>query len=491
MRLFVSVVLACHIFVVQVFAIPQPHQPRVEHRSPVRRDNSTTHLPPPSVDPWFQPPADWQLKTPGTVLKVRKSPYKNITIDHCIDTFQIQYRTTDSQHNASWAVSTQFIPASHAGCNASHPESCAHGIVSYEIPYDSADPDATPSYLLQWGEPYGEMSDLLNRGWFVTVPDYEGPLSSYCSGVQAGHATLDSIRALLQVAGDFGLRTDTARAALWGYSGGSMATEFAAELASSYAPDLQLAAVVEGGTAPNISTVGKLMNKKDTVGLLIAGLVGITSQHSDARQYLLSRLKDSGPYNATGFLNATSMSGVQSLINYEYQDVYQYFVGGESDLDSKIFIDMYNSDAVMGLHGTPNMPMFIYKAIGDEMSAANETDKLVDSFCHQGANILYHRNMIGGHNQELWQGRHRALDYLSWALDGKNVSGMEIPSKGCVIKNVTEAVNVTVTMNGTIVVNPVNVTISANGTITLTPISRTYDSLRNRLDVLGFAKGWL
>ncbi|CZR51588.1 related to lipase 1 [Phialocephala subalpina] len=494
MRVFEGFLLAWSSLVIHVFASPQL---QVENRPLLHRDrdaNSSTLLPPPSADPWFQPPADWQLKTPGSVLKVRKSPYSNITIANCIDTFQVQYRTTDTHNNASWAVSTQFIPASHAKCNATHPELCAHGIVSYEIPYDSADPDATPGYLLQWGEPYGEMSDLLARGWFVSVPDYEGPLSSYCAGVQAGHATLDSVRAVLQVAGDFGLRTADARAALWGYSGGAMATEFAAELAGSYTPDLKLAGVVEGGTAPNITTVGKLMNGKDTAGLLVAGLVGITSQHTEARQYILSRLKNSGPYNITGFLNATNMSGVQALVNYMYQDVYKYFLGGESDLDSKILTDMYNQDAVMGYHGTPNMPMFIYKAISDEMSAVNETDALVDSFCKQGANILYHRNSIGGHNQELWQGRHRALDFLAEVLDGTNgtnvTSGIEIPQKGCLVKNVTVAVTVKV-VNGSIVVNPVNVTVLSNGTVTLTPARRYVEGarLRNMLDVLGFARG--
>ncbi|KAF8853123.1 hypothetical protein BDZ45DRAFT_707099 [Acephala macrosclerotiorum] len=269
------------------------------------------------------PPTDWQLKTPGSVLKVRK-PHNNITIRNAIDTFQVQYRTIDTHSNVSWAVSTQFIPALQARCNATHVGFCAHGIVSYEIPYDSADPDATPSYLLQWGEPYGEMSDLLARGWFVSVPNYEGPLPSYCARVQSGHATLDSH------------------------------------------------CVVEGGTVPNITTIEKLMNGKDTAGLLVAGLVGITSQHTEARQYILSRLKDSSPYNVTGFLNATTMSGVQALINYIYQDAYSYFLRVESDLD------------ILGFHGTPNMPMFIYKAIADEMSAVNETDALADNFFAQG-----------------------------------------------------------------------------------------------------------
>jgi hypothetical protein len=58
-----------------------------------------------------------------------------------------------------------------------------------------------------------------------------------------------------------------------------------------------------------------------------------------------------------------------------------------------------------------------------------------------GANILYHRNTIGGHNQELFTGRLRALDYLSDILDG--TSRISKPASGCRTVNVTRAVNIT------------------------------------------------
>lgn len=128
----------------------------------------------------------------------------------------------------------------------------------------------------------------------------------------------------------------------------------------------------------------------------------------------------------------------------------------------------------MGHHGSPNMPVFIYKAIADEMSAAAETDILVEQFCKDGANILYHRNRVGGHNQELWQGRDRVLAYLSAVLE--DTDGIEYPKTGCSILNVTNAVNVTfvdkMVLEGTVMKNdseiyvyPINVTVFANGSV--------------------------
>ena len=71
------------------------------------------------------------------------------------------------------------------------------------------------------------MSLALGRGWYVNVPDYEGPTASFIAGVQEGHAILDSVRAVLS--SGFGLTADVSYA-LWGYSGGSIASEWAAEV---------------------------------------------------------------------------------------------------------------------------------------------------------------------------------------------------------------------------------------------------------------------
>jgi Secretory lipase len=72
------------------------------------------------------------------------------------------------------------------------------------------------------------------------VPDYEGPLASFGLGVQAGHATLDSVRAVLSL--ECSCKPD-APYAMWGYSGRSIASEFAAELQVQYAPELNFSGV--------------------------------------------------------------------------------------------------------------------------------------------------------------------------------------------------------------------------------------------------------
>jgi pimeloyl-ACP methyl ester carboxylesterase len=401
----------------------------------LRDGSAVSSLLPPSLDTWYRPPTGWEATQPGEVLKFRTSTYNPISISNCLNTFQILYRTTDTHGNASWAVSTVFVPYLQYRCSTATPELCAHGVVSYQVAYDSVDIDSSPSYTLQLGDGSGELASVLASGWFLSVPDFEGPRASYTAGVQAGHATLDSIRAVLRVGSSFGLQPSRAKVALWGYSGGALATGFAAELAADYAPELKLAGAVIGGPTPNLTTVTRLINRQDDAGLMIASILGITTQQEEARQYIVSRLKSSGPYNATGFFSVSLMSGLQAITSFYRQDIYQYFQNGSTDLYHPIMTGVYNIDGTLGAHGTPNMPTFIYKAVNDKMSPVSETDDLVKQFCTKGANIVYHRNSVGDHTTELANGRPRALQFLRAVLDG--ATGGTMPVTGCSWVNVT------------------------------------------------------
>ncbi|KAL2172925.1 hypothetical protein VTG60DRAFT_103 [Thermothelomyces hinnuleus] len=338
---------------------------------------------------------------PGQALKVRQAPLLNRTVGHARVAYQLLYRTTDSRYDPSWAVTTLLIPrtlalpssSSNSASNSSSSAESAVPVLSYQLPYDTCDVDASPSFAVRFGEPYGEIAPALSRGWLVVVPDYEGPLASYAAGVQAGHATLDGVCAVLAVA-SVGTAGVSARVALWG--------------------------------------VTAYLNRREGAGLIPQGLLGISTQHPDARAWILSRLK---PSLRDVFLSATRMTAAQSILAFQYQDIYGYFVGGYADLHTPVMEMMYNVDGYIGYHGLPRMPVFIYNAIHDELIDIRDVDALVDRFCGVGANILYHRNTAGAHAQELFDGRQRAFEWLRSVLDG--TYGQRYPSIGCTVLNVT------------------------------------------------------
>lgn len=456
---------------------------------------------PPTSDPFYTAPKGYQKASPGDILRIREAPGNLTTLlgPNCSAGYNILYRTRNSQYKPDWAVTTVLLPANDPTTAGSNTTTTA--LLSYQIPYDSAFLDASPSYALYGADgasPRQDISTGLSYGWLVNVPDYEGPLASFTAGVQSGHATLDSVRAVMNaVRGEF--RTSVqyhhqydqcdehghhnasqqhrpVHFALWGYSGGALASEWAAELQVQYAPELLDAfkGGALGGLTPNVTSVLLSVNGALEAGLIPPSILGLASQYPDERAFLLSRLKTEGPYNATGFLAALNYTLDEAIVAYAFQDIGEYFVGGLQDLLGPVPTRLTQRDGMMGYHGVPQVPLYVYKAIADEVSVVNDTDALVERFCNSkrvpqpfwekkmkkrpgaddsqfffanrarvcntvGANILYDRNTVGGHSAESTNGKPAALAFLDSVLSGANAVGL--PEMGCAVNTVS--VNIT------------------------------------------------
>ncbi|OQD74900.1 hypothetical protein PENDEC_c009G05650 [Penicillium decumbens] len=97
------------------------------------------------------------------------------------------------------------------------------------------------------------MAAALNLGWWVFTTDYGGLDAQYTVGLQSGYAVLDWVRAILREGPGVGLSKNPIYA-LWGYSGGALASSWEAELQPTYAPELNFAGVALGGLTPNVSS---------------------------------------------------------------------------------------------------------------------------------------------------------------------------------------------------------------------------------------------
>jgi len=103
--------------------------------------------------------------------------------------------------------------------------------------------------------------DLVADGYVVVAPDYPGLGSAgvhpYLGGVPAARSTLDAIRAAQAIPGAGAGK----RYALWGASQGGHAALWTAQLASSYAPELELVGVA--AAAPPTDLIANLRGGDD------------------------------------------------------------------------------------------------------------------------------------------------------------------------------------------------------------------------------------
>ncbi|KAF2467811.1 LIP-domain-containing protein [Lindgomyces ingoldianus] len=344
---------------------------------------------PPSGDPWYRPPdnVNWLAAQPGDILRLRPAPGNAIAnlkfLDTCVgfQAYNILYRTTDSHYKPTWAVTTVIAPL-HVGDSP-------HSLLSYQHPYDSANLDSSPSYQIYKDSSLQTAIGLfLKRGWFVNVPDYEGPNAAFGSGVMSGHATLDSVRAALNGARAVGVPVGARgemylKYAMYGYSGGSFATEWAAELQVQYAPDLRFAGAGIGGAYPNItSALAKISSNLNKYPAYIGHLgnitVGIANENEDAQAVAMAAL------GKTSWADTIQAVKDMNL----HPDALQKFINDVTQ--NPTVRSILNRDGMMGYHGVPQMPLLIHRADGDQISSTSDTTKLYDEYCGVGANIYYH-----------------------------------------------------------------------------------------------------
>ncbi|WP_372663810.1 lipase family protein [Amycolatopsis kentuckyensis] len=245
---------------------------------------------------------------PGTVLKTRTLNYHVVGLATPVKAVQLLYRTTDAQGRPAANVTSVVRSITGDSTKA----------VSYQSAYDSLDPADAPSRaiagdvtlggLLPNGESLLLLPSLL-LGYNVVVPDTEGQTANFAAGPEYGTNTLDSIRAATSSAAT-GM-TKSTKFGLLGYSGGAIATGWAAALAPGYAPDVNanLVGFTEGGVlvdpAHNLKYVG---GSPVWSGVIPMALIGVARGFGiDLRPYaseyglkVLDELEHASIINALG-----------------------------------------------------------------------------------------------------------------------------------------------------------------------------------------------
>ncbi|MFF6776773.1 lipase family protein [Streptomyces sp. NPDC012637] len=226
---------------------------------------------------------------PGSVLKTRTLRYHVVGIPTPVTAVQLLYRTTDAQGRPSANVTTVVRSLVGDGTKA----------VSYQSFYDSLDPEDGPSRAIAGNVTLGGLipdaealfiAPLLAKGYDVVIPDTEGQRADFAAGPEYGTNTLDSIRAATR-SPQTGMDSST-RFGLMGYSGGAIATGWAAALAPRYAPDVnsRLVGFAEGGLlvapAHNLKYVDGSLAWSGVIPMAIIGVA--RSYDIDLKKYMSS-----------------------------------------------------------------------------------------------------------------------------------------------------------------------------------------------------------
>ena len=353
--------------------------------------------PPPDQDRFYTYTGAQPLAqvAPGTVLKHRAirasfGPHRTP-----VDADQLLYRTTDQLGAPTVTVTTVLRPQHRR---------VLPKLVGYLSFYDGLGARCDPSYTLNGGmggsaiEQQSEEEDLLMefyiaQGFVVTVPDFEGEGHHWMAGRESGYGSLDGIRATESF---LHLATSTP-VGLSGYSGGALAGDWAAELAPSYAPKLNLVGVAAGGVPVDYWHMFDYINGTKTYSAAIpAMLLGL------ARAYHVDLTSYPSPYGAkvVGELQKACMTAVFG--NYPGLTIAKIMKPAYADLRTvPVFVNILNEQIMGTVPGHPRAPYFLGNGNtdgrGDGVMSAGDVRTLAREYCKQGVVVDYREYQHASH----------------------------------------------------------------------------------------------
>ncbi|MCU1602353.1 MAG: hypothetical protein JWO22_3062 [Frankiales bacterium] len=348
----------------------------------------------------------------GTVLKTRSVTLAIDTNGVPLPATQLLYRTQDEIGRPTATVTTVVVPPTAA---------VAPNVIGYLSFYDSLADKCDPSYTLRGGDPGSANTSLSDAeqgfvrayyatGSVVTVPDFEGPGLHWTAGHESGYGMLDAIRAtesFLKVS------AGTTKVGLTGYSGGSIAADWAAELAPTYAPELDIVGVAAGGVPVHFFHNLQYINgSADWSGIMPAVLTALTRAFGlDLSQYLSAYGKALVAKDKTGCIgdfNGTHPGlTVQKMLKPQYRDIRSI----------KAFVTVINKLIMGTAPGHPRMPMFLAvgnngSSIGDDIMVTKDVEALAHEYCSQGMTIQYEEYPGFSHTPAAVRFEPRAVQFL-------------------------------------------------------------------------------
>jgi acetyl esterase/lipase len=368
---------------------------------PTSRQYSTRAIEP-ADDPFYQPPSGFESAEPGSILKTRRieAGFLGFIADP-IEAHQLLYRTTAIDGSAIATVTTIFIP------RFGHIKTDRY--ISYHTAYDSSAPLCNPSYVFQYGsQQWGLIASLekflmeiyLFLGYIVVSPDYEGPDAAFAVGRLEATGVLDGMRAVNNYANEIGLTTNNPKIVGMGYSGGAIATGWAAALQSTYAPELDVVGWSSGGTPANLTGVLDTIDGTLFSGFLPAAVVGLLapSAYGATLGPLVDSIATEEGKAALEF--AGRQCAVLDLLRFMGQnlrDTTFQSLGKELLWHPDVAAVLHECTIGLDPVETPIAPTFVYHAIRDEIIPYSNASSMVDRWCDAGADVKFTTYAAGGH----------------------------------------------------------------------------------------------
>lgn len=364
--------------------------------------------PTPDPDPFYAAPADIADHAPGDVLDVRALPALATFPD--TDITLIKFRSTGSTGDPIAATTTVLSPRNRS---ADAP------VLSLQQIINGLGAQCAVSHVLYTSDPNLMVREapawnaLLQHGWSLALPDHLGPRFAYGAAKLGGQITLDGIRAAQRLPA---LKVEHSQVAMVGYSGGGMATAWAAALASSYAPELRLAGAAMGGVPMNLVSMleGLGYGRHPVFGLALAAGLGLEREYKD-RFPLSDQLNDRGLAVRAKLANSCTNDILTAAAGQGVMDVAKTTVM-TGDPVARAVVEENSLELYPGV---PNIPVFEWHSPIDGLIPIDAVVHTVARYCAAGTKVWSEQIPVPDHLTAAVLGLPAALAWLDARLRGE------------------------------------------------------------------------
>jgi triacylglycerol lipase len=348
----------------------------------------------PADDPFYDPPAGFQHSRPGTVLRSRDVELAFLgLIPQRITATQLLYRTTDMHGNPEAAATTVIVPAERA-------PKAVTPVVSYQCAIDAVTSRCFPSYALRRRAvapgavaqfEFLLIAAAVAEGWAVSVPDHEGRHGMWGAPYEPGYHVLDGLRAALNT--ERLELSPSAPIGLWGYSGGGLASAWAAEMSGSYAPDLNVVGAVLGSPVGDLGHTFRRLNGTYMSGLPALVVAALADIYPELNKIIQEHATEEGKKLLQRLHHMTTAEAVIRMVKKDMDDMVD--VPLEQILDTPELKHVFD-DIKLGA-AVPTPPVLIVQAVHDQLISVGDIDELAEVYSAGGASVTYHRDMFSEH----------------------------------------------------------------------------------------------
>ncbi len=321
-----------------------------------------------ALDPFYATPYDLPPGEPGQLIRAElldEQPTRGTG-------WRILYRSELPDGTDVAVGGLLFVPDGEPPAGGRPVVAWAHptaGMADRCAPSRTEDPERAMPWL----------PGMLDRGWVVVGTDYAGlgtgGVLPYLIGESAGRDVLNSVRAASQLPdADAGIRFAT-----WGHSEGGHASLWAAQLAGTYAPELELVGVSAAAPAAELEPL--IRAQWDTaagnaLGPLVAATWPTYYPELDAEQ-------------------VATRSGIEAIPGLASRCVAGLAVSGalRAGLDDQFFdgdpmaVGAWRDRTVENTPSPPPVPVLVAQGTADDVVLPDTTRLLATRFCAAGVDL--------------------------------------------------------------------------------------------------------